>query len=386
MEAEDAAPLQWMLLSQNIGAIECNTEEMTVTNMELTANWLRAVKEHILAEESRVAAPIDIVVLHLQEVGGKKYNRAFLNHLSSVIQQCTPYAGSWCSGLIMPDENDGITFTAMATCFFVAPRVADVCSILSFRHRTFIALSDGPVQWVGNRRALFHGAKFSGAGSSRKGFLLTSLRVGFQIFNFVNVHLFHDADNSVAAAESPSEYALKRVDALVEMAAEIAPVTKVEDPLFVFGDFNFRLDVGRVVRAFQQQFGQPITLKKKEITAPDAAWKYLQDPANWEEVRTFDTEGPAVLRALRERSGLHLAEPIRNFGPTYLLETEAATIKQNATNDSGYVFQRDRLPAWCDRVWLNTAAAARSDRAAYWTPDLGPMDHKPVQLRFTTLL
>ena len=383
---DSLGPVQWLLLAQNIGTIECSTDEMTPENKDLTAAWVDSVRKHIIDEETRVGAPIDIVVLHLQEVGGKKFNNAFNLHLAQHVQQCTPYKGGWCSGLIMPDSNDGVTFTAMATVFFVGPRLVDLCSVLSFRHRVFISLADNPVQWVGSRRALFHGAKFTAAGTSRKGFLITSLRIGNQTFNFVNVHLFHDADNSVAAKESPSEYAGKRVDALCEIASELAVVTSPDDPLFIFGDFNFRLDIGRVVKALQQQFGQPITLGKKKVDAPDAAWKYLQDPENWEELRTFDTEGPVVMRTLRERKGLQLSEPQRAFGPTYLRETEPDLIASNATTTGPdpTVFKRDRFPAWCDRVWMNANGAKQAESMAYWTADLFKMDHQPVQLRFSS--
>ena len=288
----------------------------------------------------------------------------------------------------MPDSDDGVTFTAMATVFFVHPRLCEACSILSFRHRVFIALSDNPVQWVGSRRALFHGSKFAAAGTSRKGYLITALRVGNQTFNFVNVHLFHDADNSIAAKESPSEYATKRVEALNEIASELAVVASAEDPLFVFGDFNFRLDIGRVVKALQQQFGQPITLGKKKVDAPDAVWKYLQDPANWEELRTFDSEGPVAMRSLREKHTLMLTEPQRGFGPTYLRETDDGLIEKNATTSGEHraVFKRDRFPAWCDRVWINANAAKIAESMSYWTAELYAMDHQPVQLRFTSVV
>jgi hypothetical protein len=380
--------VQWLLLSQNIGSIECSTDEVTPENKELTAKWIQSVKDLIVKEEARVNASLDVVVLHLQEVGGKKFNKAFIHHLGSVIHQCNPHHGGWCSGLIMPDEDDGITFTAMATVFFVASRLVEVCSLLSFRHRVFVALTDSPVLWVGTRRALFHGAKFSAAGTSRKGYLLTSLRVGSKVFNFTNVHLFHDADNALAARESPSEYATLRSQALLELANEVSPVINRDDPFFVFGDFNFRLDVARIVKALQQQFGQPVVLGKKKVEAPDAVWRYLQDPANWDEVRTFDTEGPAVLRALRDQTGMHLSEPLRNFGPTYLVETEPSLIDKNRTISAAdsIVFHRDRFPAWCDRVWMNVVAGARIDRLAYWTASLYPMDHIPVQLRFVTVL
>uniref|UniRef100_A0A7S1M6F7 inositol-polyphosphate 5-phosphatase n=1 Tax=Neobodo designis TaxID=312471 RepID=A0A7S1M6F7_NEODS len=381
-------PLQWLLLSQNIGTIECTGDEVSEENKTLTTKWIDSVRQHILDEEQRAGAPIDIVVLHLQEVGGKKFNKAFNQHLEKVVHLCTPYKNGWCSGPIMPDSDDGVTFTAMATVFFVGPRVWEGCSVLSFRHRVFIALSDNPVQWVGSRRALFHGSKFSAAGSSRKGYLITALRVGNQTFNFVNVHLFHDADNSVAAKESPSEYAVKRVEALNEIAAELAVVAAPEDPLFIFGDFNFRLDIGRVVKALEQQFDQKITLGKKKVSAPDAAWKYLQDPTNWEELRTYDTEGPAAMRSLRERSALSMAEPHRGFGPTYLRETDAELVEKNATTtgDHRAVFKRDRFPAWCDRVWINTSASQHAQSLSYWTAGLHEMDHQPVQLRFTTVV
>ena len=380
--------LQWLLLTQNIGGIECTTEELTSDNKALTSKWMQTMKQHVLDEEERHGTPVDIIVLHLQEVGGKKFNRAFITHLGNVINQCTPYSGSWCSGLLMPDEDDGITFTAIATVFFVAPRVAEVCSLLSFRHRVFISVLDGPLQWVKSRRALFHGAKFSGAGTSRKGFLLTTLRVGCQVYNFVNVHLFHDAENSVAAQTTPSEYAVKRVEAVVECMNEIQPVIHKDDPLFIFGDFNFRLDIHRIVKAMQQQFGEPIKLGKKKVEAPEAMWQYLQDPANWDELRTFDTEGPAALRSLREKTGMALSEPQRGFGPTYLVETDPTLVEKNASSsgEDRIVFHRDRFPGWCDRVWLSASAAGMIDRATYWTVRLQAMDHIPVQLRFSTHL
>lgn len=84
------------------------------------------------------------------------------------------------------------------------------------------------------------------------------------VFDMVNVHLFHDASNLLAAAESPSVYSQFRKNALEHtlkkykhafMSAIDAflcrrlPLDPSERsvPFAIFGDFNFRLDAHRLL-------------------------------------------------------------------------------------------------------------------------------------------
>lgn len=107
---------------------------------------------------------------------------------------------------------------------------------------------------------------------SRKGFMRTRwLFYDSQPIDLVNIHLFHDASNLIAMEQTPSPYAQNRQRAL-EFALErikaplnsnktfpnspSSPQTATltsnpqenEVPLFIFGDFNFRLDTNKVIQ------------------------------------------------------------------------------------------------------------------------------------------
>lgn len=83
-----------------------------------------------------------------------------------------------------------------------------------------------------------------------------------QPLDLFNIHLFHDASNLVAMKATPSPYAQTRQTALEYALRRIAVPLKVIDsinnntyhhsddqvPLFIFGDFNFRLDTNRVIQ------------------------------------------------------------------------------------------------------------------------------------------
>lgn len=391
------SPLNVLLLTQNIGSVECSTLEMTPENKEMALNWTKSVATFIEQEEERAGGkPMDLVVIHIQEIGGKKFNAAFNKFLPSIVQHCNPRA-AWCSGLLMPDEDDGITFTAMGTIIFLSSRIAQVSSMLSFRHRTFISVLDDPVSWVKSTRALFFGAKFSNADTSRKGFLLTTLRIGNKIFNFLNAHLFHDADNTVAAKQCPSEYALKRASAMVEAVTDIAAVVDNRDPLYIFGDLNLRLDTNGLKAFFEKQFDEPIKLDKKKVVASSKVWDYIQRAQHWPELKKYDSDAAVVMKSVSSITGFNLGELEVGFGPTYLLEDEFTKARLNESNhdfdksndfhgdDAALLacYKHERFPAWCDRVFFNEAGAALlGERAAYWNAPLHPMDHLPVYLRF----
>ena len=430
------------------------TEELQLN----TQSWINSVNSFIVTEEVKAGRPVDLCVLHLQEIGGKKFSRAFNAYLNAHIKGCFPtFTGNtahyrpaadhrnelqekikqkgWCSDVLMCDQDDGLTFTAMGTVLYVSARVLPHASLLSFPHRTFISLLDAPLlnvhpgdlnplhdsdtaasigskalgssgSLVGldeksglvksvttpnfmadayaaarsnqspsasslrhspsltnptttsptnpclaghhshtsvNKYAMFNGFKFSNAGTSRKGYLHVALEIGSRICHFVNVHLFHDDDNTKAVTKSPSEYADRRVAAIVEMLGSIsAHIKPHKDALFIFGDFNFRLDLCRLVKMIQEKFQTTLDLEKKKIkTKEPRIWEWLQNPVNWPELRQFDNEGERVMaevaahawppdssnpkRTRNQQSLPHvfeLAELKRSFGPTYLIETE----------------------------------------------------------------
>lgn len=74
--------------------------------------------------------------------------------------------------------------------------------------------------------------------------------------DLVNVHLFHDESNINAMQDSPSQYSLSRRNALHYVLSRCRDVEgPSETPLFLFGDLNFRLDLGSVVQHLAREAG-----------------------------------------------------------------------------------------------------------------------------------
>jgi inositol-1,4,5-trisphosphate 5-phosphatase len=427
--------------------------------------------------------PVDVFVLHVQEIGGKKFNDKINALLAEALPRCHPTA-AWCSGLLMCDRDDVSSFTAMGTVLFLSPRAARLGAVLNVRRQTYIPVTDlieavsvtsllmdkkesaasaqkdaaptpsgsggvvvdaalsFPIQqgtiashshhqahnatssspsskttpslsYVGSD--YFYGAKFSNAGTSRKGFVLTSVRIGARALNFMNMHLFHDADNTVAASATPSQYAGTRSDALMEALNETACLLHLSDPLFLFGDFNVRLDAAGLVGALKAE-GHAIELKKKHVLAPNAVWDRMEDRAYWPFLQSLDREVAALQeRTVRELRMALLERPV-TFAPTFTLELPqpletSAAPTAGAHDTDGAVgvgaeaephahspilasqlphgrFRHERLPAWCDRVIFNDVAhgAIAAAPVTYASAPLYPLDHRSVYLGCTVPL
>jgi inositol-1,4,5-trisphosphate 5-phosphatase len=321
-----------------------------------------------------VAESLDIVVIHVQEIGGKKHHQEFNEYLASRVREIWPGAG-WCSGLLMQPQNCDSTFTAIGTIAFISPRVVPITSVLSIKHRTYVAVSDDPITYAGSQNYLFHGLKFSNAERSRKGYLLFSIRVGTQCINLLNTHLYHDADNLEAVSATPSKFSDRRTDAFLEMLNEVLPVVDPRDPLFIFGDLNTRLD-GKGLLAYLLEHNVvkegDVVFGKKEVTAPPVFWEYFHSPQHRQILQKFDIEPRRLIEAAHQHCGLELCEfPVR-FSPTYLrqdqlLDTGVSTEeleRMHASNTKGITigetknraYSTERVPAWCDRIFLNAAA------------------------------
>jgi hypothetical protein len=396
-----------LLLTHNIGSVECSTDdEVAPENKEKILNWVKSVDTFIQTEEKRGKGPVDLLVIHMQEIGGKKFNGPFNRLLKDIVCQCWPGAG-WCSGLLGPFQDDSTNYTALGAAIFLGKRVTDQSSLWSFRYKNFVAVLDipsSPLQGkqteMNGRSAFFFGKKFSTAGSSRKGFLLTTLRSGSTSLNFLNLHLFHDSNNAVAAAQPfPSEYSLRRAEALTEAVMEVSKVIDIHnEPLFLFGDLNLRLDTHCLKTLLEETCDEIIQVEKKKVKASSIAWDFLHLAKSWVDLKQLDKEGAALQDTVREKTGLELAERPIDFGPTYLLEDDHSKARCNRlngdvdkstdchSNDEAVTgcYQRARFPAWCDRVWYNTPGRSlvEGGKCVYWNASLYPMDHLPVYLLF----
>lgn len=83
---------------------------------------------------------------------------------------------------------------------------------------------------------------------SRKGYMRTRWSLAGTAVDLVNIHLFHDASNLAASAESPSMYCQSRMRALVHTMERLhRDAANGVAPYVIFGDFNFRCDTAGVV-------------------------------------------------------------------------------------------------------------------------------------------
>ncbi|CBH17589.1 inositol-1,4,5-trisphosphate (IP3) 5-phosphatase,putative [Trypanosoma brucei gambiense DAL972] len=331
---------------------------------------------------------IDVIVVHFQEIGGKSFHTEFNNYFANALQELLPEAG-WTSGLLMRTNDDEDQFTAVGSVVYLSHRMCPISSILSFHHRTFVCVGDDPVTYGSSPTILFHGGKFSGAGESRKGYLLISLRLGTVVVNFLNVHLYNDKKSKEAAAASPSPYALQRQEALLETLAECAAFISPDDPLFIFGDFNTRLDVHNMLQYLKEVENLDVKVSDGDVRAPDSFWELFENPQHMGVIRPYDVEVQRLLDVVAQQSGMELAEFAVRFPPTYLCQSprdsEEATFqidtpvhlvndgedkRESGTSDRISVvrvlerlssiphhpYGRRRVPAWCDRVLWNPPA------------------------------
>ncbi|KPI82856.1 putative inositol-1 4 5-trisphosphate (IP3) 5-phosphatase [Leptomonas seymouri] len=302
-------------------------------------------------------------------------------------------------------------FTAIGSIIFLSPRITGITSCLSVPHRTYIPIADDPVTYAGDAGRLFLSGKFSEAGRSRKGFLMASLRIGTVQFNVCNLHLLHDDDNRVAFAQSPSKYTDYRIRAVQEAMAECSAVIDFEEPLFLFGDFNVRMDGKAFVQWAEANEHVTIRPGRKKLRCPEHLWTFFSDPARAAEFRrAFDGELQRLMDEVAMQTKTELGEMPVTFAPTYSrmpyrqrgdTASEAASgvgevhgspliagapdkraqieeerpreadernqsqtpsmvavaeplsrVVASPTRDN---FSHDRLPAWCDRVLFNVA-------------------------------
>lgn len=259
---------------------------------------------------------------------------------------------------------------------------------------------------------------------SRKGFMRTRwLFNDSQPLDLVNIHLFHDASNLVAMEKTPSPYAQNRQRALEFTLKKLAvPLksnneiknslkdpqlnqnnhlnsqqTEGEVPLFIFGDFNFRLDTNKVIQRITEgvlpvvkksasdEVVEFIYHKKKVGDLGETGPGY--DGINYEKVarereslrnddgnsnyidgsgvvmtigkKLFDCENlDETFRATENTEWLQkldnelesfknqLLEFKISFSPSYPFKEDTS---------GAYSYMKTRCPAWCDRILFNAA-------------------------------
>jgi inositol-1,4,5-trisphosphate 5-phosphatase len=221
------------------------------------------VEENWLAEFEKVIsqADPDLVALHCQEIGGKDFEiqmpkvTEFVSKLRKL--KCFNQFNR-IRGWLDTNYQDHDGFTALGNIYIFHERVEPIF-LWDFEAKTFIEVTGEVLEFDTlspghcHKKTRFPNGFYPDVKWSRKGFLHTRWRLfGSHVISFVNIHMFHDEDNIVALEKSPSVYSSYRRKALeftFSCLSETLGHREAEDePLFLYGDFNFRLDFSAVVK------------------------------------------------------------------------------------------------------------------------------------------
>uniref|UniRef100_A0A7S3DCJ9 inositol-polyphosphate 5-phosphatase n=1 Tax=Palpitomonas bilix TaxID=652834 RepID=A0A7S3DCJ9_9EUKA len=323
---------------------------------------------------------IDFLALHFQEIGGEERKTDQLRQFRD--EFVSMFGGSyWISDFFCSEETN--EFTALGSLYLVHRRMSDLnlVRMWSFDEGRFLQLDElncseeeeeeeEPARLTRFRsHSLHHIFPHSGKDEKkpppRKGYLKTRWLAGNRMFDLINVHLFHDSDNLVAmqaTRERPSKYAERRREAL--LAALRRAKFDEHIPTFVFGDFNFRPDLGDMLNALK---GRDPSLT--EVVKPKGFWweeKSVEEVVDehFDNMRGADTELDRYNKALlADEEGYRLYEQAISFPPTYPIARfeqaekggegegegkgeEEASEQEERPSD----YDKKRAPAWTDRI------------------------------------
>ncbi|UJR20820.1 hypothetical protein I4U23_023931 [Adineta vaga] len=346
--------VRFLFITANTGSIFEKPELLSTWMNELT-NLLR---RH----------PSDFVALHCQEVGGKDYEKHMhmLDQFLTALLQITELSSEYTRHRLYFDSeySSQETFTALGSAYFIRQNLS--VQQWNFATSTFQNVVNCQI-FAGNvrnaqtlRKEKYPREFFPEAKWSRKGFTETRWLINGFTFDLLNVHLFHDASNLLAAERSPSIYSKCRRNALQYTLQNLPLDSNGEHvPYVIFGDFNFRLDAHRLVEhiaekrhdlidkikeknsdeiakiIIRNEDNRPkLTIEKKEFNLHENHDSFFNTNIN--QAHTFDFESSSF--------NDHLYEYEKTFPPSYPYSEEHHEARS---------YLRARCPAWCDRILLS---------------------------------
>ncbi|XP_061399456.1 inositol polyphosphate-5-phosphatase A [Musca vetustissima] len=375
-------PIYTLLVTANVGSL---FEDPT----RLLQPWLEAFLQKVCEIKPQFLA------LHLQEVGGKTYEKS-TQHVQEFIKLLCEASTMQDLNIVRiyldEDFNTAANFTALGNIYFIHKNFQNV-RLWNFFTRTWENaegrdIYSGNIETVSSKeKSKFPQHFFPECKWSRKGYMRTRWNINDTVFDLVNIHLFHDASNLAASEEFPSVYCRTRRRALVHTIERFhLDEENGLVPFFIFGDFNFRCDASGVIKELTENLtahrvqstkndntkiyyrnsdgDNILTIGKKEFSHADHQLKFKEP---W--LKKFDRE----LEPLQD----FLHEFEIDFPPSYPYMEDP----ELPTN-----FMFTRCPSWCDRILMNPEARLIIDE------DLSPNtynivgenvcmgDHKPVFL------
>ena len=339
---------------------------------EVLKEWLQDLKT------LRDANHVDVLCIHLQEIGGKQYARGYSENLERDVNATLSVEDGWSSGLFWNGTHDD-KFTGVGAMLYVSKRAqgrvflgdtrGDGMGGSAERDQHPPECVEGLIPVKGRH---FRCGKFVDAGRSRKGWVLYNLVVDKRQCNHVSTHLYHDDDNRITClSASDTQYAQRRTVALREALAE----TNSKN-LLIGGDLNFRVDGNSFVECVKKHKPDAVvTVGQKKF-----CWGNSQGEVNdlygteWADFQSSCKEGAMTREAISKELQVDLGELPVGFPPTYPL------VSPSTPSERG-TYSTKRLPAWCDRILFTPSPYHQGMR---YSSVLTSLDHRMVLLQWNT--
>lgn len=342
------------------------------------------------------------VALHCQEVGGKSYEGSMKNvedFVRMLMGSEEFLKFDRMRVFLDEDYTSSERFTALGNFYFLHETLQTV-EMWDFKEQKFEPcqgkeVHTGNIEDVPSKEKMkFSQEYFPECKWSRKGYLRTRWNIDGTLFDLINIHLLHDASNLLAIESFPSIYSDFRHRALRHVLERLKSGDWKNIPFFIFGDFNFRVDMHSVVQrltnetvplpvtsnkngeiskiVYKEQSNENkviLTIGKKEFDHHDQHGMLFANHGKW--LKEYDKE-------LKPFSEDLLEFPIE-FAPSYPYCEDT---------DNGASYMRTRCPAWCDRIVMSKTAkslvAEDGCNMLYNTigQEICMGDHKPVFLSF----
>eukprot|EP00039_Didymoeca_costata_P021897 m.3180 g.3180 ORF g.3180 m.3180 type:complete len:432 (-) comp2708_c0_seq1:68-1363(-) len=350
----------------------------------------------------------EFLAVHMQEVGGKGSDGK-REKVEAFVELLRKFAGNHgltkISGYLDTDNHEVEQYSALGAVYFVKESLdIEVYNYVKNSYEPVGTHYDLGGKSEIHRKVKFAKGQFGIKNHARKGFIHTKWRVDGRVVSTVNIHLFHDDSNIVAAsthgvsscyaqtraaalqyvlndlesdAEIPEKRPRKDSDALAEGTAEL---------LFLFGDFNFRLRVGDALRFVcgvrprrppSDKEPEQLVYTKRGSKSPDLTLS--KKKITYTDPNLFLHDIPGLLKFDNELDEFpELKECAVTWKPTYPF-SEGEIPEKHAG-----LYGDKRPPAWPDRVLMDvkTFESVANMNPHYNTIGLDACmgDHKPVYL------
>lgn len=381
----------FLLITANIGSL---FEEF---GTDLQKNWIKSF--HQLVSEQKPS----FIGIHWQELGGKadyQCKEDVNSYFTSLYE--SEIFNDYCTCSYTDQQfQDMSKYTALAVSFFVHKSLDTVeqwdfnnnCFLPFERRHQLVGVTD---QTSTIRKYKFPMSCYSKTAKRlpRKGFAWTKWRIQNRVYDFLNLHLTHDASNVYCAMKSPTKYSKHRRRAFQYVLERIQGTES--DHQFIFGDLNVRVDTKALVEhlmsskakrsLFQDDEGEPTSLVFKSLENPHLELLKIENRRF--EMRSYEDftrdKVPDLIKFDYELDWLkqehQFAELPITFVPTYPHEEDPEGL--------GTAFATVRCPSWCDRVVFDSKLyddiikSSHNARYESFGGDTFLGDHKPVFLAF----